>query len=265
MKINKDLVLKVLVAVIYVAMVAMNYLANAIPIGGTTTGQASDSFPNLFTPAGLTFSIWGLIYTLLAVYVVYNFGWFGKKPDKKKQELLNKIGKLFIISSLANISWIFAWHYGIIPLSLIIMIVLLVSLILIANIINKQDFNLAESICLRLPFSIYFGWITVATIANVTVLLVSLNWDGFGIADNIWTIIVLLVGATIGILRGIKDRNISYLAVLVWAYGGIWLKHSSANGFSGEYPNIITTVIICIALYLATIGWVTYLNIKKAN
>jgi hypothetical protein len=252
---KKNILLKLAITVAYIAMIATNYLANALPIGGVTTGQASDSLPNLFTPAGLTFSIWGLIYLLVAVYVLYSWGLFGRKRNKKKEKLIAKVDQLFIVNALANISWIFAWHYQIIPLSLVIMVVLLTSLILIADILNKEKFSLLEKVCLRLPFSIYFGWITVATIANVTVLLVSLNWDGFGISEEIWTIAVLLVGAAIGITRAIKDRNIPYMAVLIWAYCGIALKH--ATFYNAQYPNIIITLVLCLVLYGTTIGWIT--------
>ena len=264
MKFNYNLMLKIFVAISYFSMLAVNYLANALPIGGVTTGEASDAYANLFTPAGLTFSIWGIIYLLLAVFVFFFFTQFGKNSNTKMNELLDKTGKLFIINAFANISWIFAWHYGLIPLSVVIMIVILVTLIMIADLLNKENFSLSEKLWLLLPFSIYFGWITVATIANITVLLVSLNWDGFGIADNIWTIIILLVGATIGILRTIKDKNIPYILVLVWAYGGIWLKHTSESGFSNQYPIIIATTIICILLFLITAGWITFLKIKKS-
>lgn len=259
---NKTII-KILVVAAYVAMIAVNYLANALPIGGVTTGEASDAYPNLFTPAGVTFSIWGLIYLLVGIFVICFCLEFGKKSNKKKNELLEKTGKLFIINALANISWIFAWHYGLIPLSVIIILVLLGTLIMLADLLNKAKLSRSEKIWLLLPFSIYFGWITVATIANISVLLVSLNWDGFGIAENIWTIIVLLVGATIGIWRSIKDKNVPYILVLVWAYGGIWLKHTSASGWAGQYPDIITTVLICIALFLLTAGWLTFHKIKK--
>jgi len=259
---TQNLLLKIAVAVSYIAMITVNYLANALPIGGVTTGEASDSYANLFTPAGLTFSIWGLIYLMLAIFVVFFCINFGKKSDKKKNELLDKTGKLFVINALANISWIFAWHYGLIALSVVIMLVLLGTLIMLADILNKEKLSLQEKAWLLVPFSTYFGWITVATIANITVLLVSLNWDGFGIADNIWTIIILLVGATIGILRTIKDKNLPYILVLIWAYGGIWLKHSSESGYANQYPNIITTVIICMALFVTTAGWITYLKRK---
>jgi len=264
MKSKYNLVLKISVALAYIGMVAINYLANALPIGGVTTGEASDSYANLFTPAGIAFSIWGLIYLLLAVFVIFFLTQFGKKSNAKINKILEKTGKLFIINALANISWIFAWHYGLILLSAAIIVVILITLILIANLLNREKFSLSEKIWLLLPFSVYFGWITVATIANITVLLVSLNWNGFGIAENIWTIIILLVGAAIGIWRTIKDKNIPYILVLVWAYGGIWLKHASENGFSGQYPGIIITTIICIVLFLLTAGGVLFLQRKKS-
>jgi hypothetical protein len=115
------------------------------------------------------------------------------------------------------------------------------------------------------PFSIYFGWITVATIANITVFLLSLGWNGFGIAEPVWAIIILLVGASIGSLRMWKDKNIFYGAVFVWAYAGIWFKHSSVSGFNGAYPSIITTVIICIVIFLGTIGFLGYRKIFSKN
>ena len=262
---KKHLLSKISITLAYVGVIATNYLANALPIGGVTTGEASNSYANLFTPAGITFSIWGLIYTLLLVYVIYSWGLFNKKRNAEKKELISKVDKLFIINALGNIAWIFAWHYGFIALSVIIMLVLLTTLILIANLINNQEFSLSDKICLRLPFSIYFGWITVATIANITVFLVSINWSGWGISDQIWTIIILLVGVIIGILRSLKDKNIPYISVLIWAYGGILFKHISEAGFSSQYPNIIITLIISIVIFGTTIGWMTFGKLKNKS
>lgn len=253
------IVLKILVAVSYVSMVTVNFLANVLPIGGVSTGEASDAYANLFTPAGITFSIWGLIYLLLGGYFV-SYCWFSKKS---KKELWDWVAKIFILNSLANIAWIFSWHYGQIFLSVLIMLMLLGSLICIADKINRQEFSLSEYITLRLPFSVYFGWITVATIANITVLLVSIGWNGWGISDFVWMIIVTLLGAAIGIARGLKDQNIAYLLVFVWAYGGIWLQHMSDNGYDGQYPAIIGTVIGCMVLFLGTIGWLIFQQKKK--
>ncbi len=255
---KKNNLLKIFVAVGYVAMVGVNYLANALPIGGVTTGEASDSFGNLFTPAGVTFSIWGLIYLLLFAYTLYQFGFGQKENSPEREKLFATINRYFLITSLANIAWIFAWHYGVIWLSVLIMLTFLTFLIKIADVVNKEKLSLTDTLYIRAPFSIYFGWITVATIANITVFLVSLGWNRFGISEAVWTIIILLVGACIGTLRMWKDKNIFYGIVLVWAYGGIWLKHTSASGFGGAYPSIITMVLICLIIFLGMIGFLGY-------
>lgn len=231
----------------YIAMIVVNFLATSLPINNRGTGEISDAYSNLFAPAGITFSIWGLIYLLLAIYVIYQF-------KSKNDSLLKKINILFIITSIANILWIFAWHYDYIGLSLALMLVLLIGLIKIADTLRSNELTAEEKKFISIPFSVYFGWITVATIANVTVFLVSINWGGFGIAEFIWTSIILLIGATIGILRMNKDKSVAYGLVLVWAYLGILLKHLSNDGFAGQYTVVITTVIICLALFTLSLG-----------
>ena len=257
--------IKIFTAVAYIAMIAVNFLANSLPINNRFTGAISGAYPNLFAPAGLTFSIWGLIYLLLAGYVFYQFLTLGEESDQKKEEILKKVNLLFIITSLANISWIFAWHYDFIGLSVLIMGVLLISLIKIAD--NLRDLQLTprEKIFVSIPFSVYFGWITVAAIANITVFLVSVGWNGFGIADFIWTSIILLVGSLIGILRMSKDKNVAYGLVLIWAYFGILFKHLSPSGFGGQYPSIIITVIVCLALFGFFVNRIIYKKYSTAN
>lgn len=243
---------KILVVLTYLGMIVVNYLANALPINNIPTGAVSDLYPNLFAPAGITFSIWGIIYLLLGLFVLYNFGVFGRIRFKKEKELLSSLGFYFIISSVANALWIFSWHYGLLWVSVLLMITILFCLIKISNIFRKQKLNSKEYFFLRLPFSIYFGWITVATIANITALLVSIGWNGFGVGDNIWTMIILLIGSTIGILTSVHNKDIAYVLVLVWAYSGIIIKHLSFAGFNKQYPEIITVASICIVLFLTT-------------
>ncbi len=250
----KNIFTKIMVGLAYVAMVMVNFLANSLPINNRSTGDISDAYPNLFAPAGPAFSIWGLIYLLLGGYVLYQF----VKKDQKTEKILQKINPLFIATSLANISWIFAWHYDYIGISVLIMAVLLFLLIKIADILHVEQFTAIEKISIRTPFSIYFGWITVAAIANITIFLVSLGWNGFGIADFIWTSIILLVGALIGILRMRKDKNIVYGLVLVWAYSWILFKQLSVSGFGGQYPSVIFTVIICLTLFVFFVGKIFY-------
>lgn len=245
------LVIQILVVVTFLAMVVVNALAQNLPINGVTPAQISDSYPNLFAPAGLTFSIWGVIYLLLAAYTLYQSGLFQGKKDLVKTELMQRIGTKFTISSLANIAWIFSWHYNIIPLSMLFMAVILVCLIMINQITSREKFTIKEKFFIRLGFSVYFGWITIATIANATTLLVSLGWNGFGKSETVWTIVILFVGLLIGVATMLKNRDIAYGLVLIWAYFGILIKHTSANGFAGQYPPIITAVIIFLVLFAA--------------
>ncbi len=245
--------LKIFTVAAYVTMVAVNYLAVLLPLGGRGTGQISDNYPNLFAPAGYAFSIWGLIYTLLGIYVVYQL-W------QKKNSLFTRINSLFIINALLNVAWIFAWHYDLIWLSVILMAGLLVTLIKIADILRLSKLNKKEKWLVQLPFSIYFGWITVASIANVTVFLVSIGWNGFGLSPEIWTVLILLVGTLIGVLRMLRDRFIAYGLVFVWAYSAILAKHMSTSAFNGLYPIIIWAVVLCLVILWGTL---IFLGIKK--
>ena len=236
---------KIITLVTFLAMVVVNALATLLPINGITTGEVSDSYPNLFAPTGLTFSIWGLIYALLALYTGYQLA-----AKKAPQKLICKLGIIFSLSSAANILWIFSWHYQIIPLTMVLMLIILVCLIWIMQLISSQELTRKEQFFIKLPFAVYLGWITVATIANATTLLVSIGWDGFGLPDSTWTVLLVAIGAVIGILTGLRFKSIAYLLTLVWAYAGIIIKHVSAAGFGGQYPAVIITAAVSIALFL---------------
>ncbi|MEA4889974.1 MAG: tryptophan-rich sensory protein [Clostridiaceae bacterium] len=260
-----DFLLKFFVSVTFAAMIVVNALANILPINGIGTGAVSDAYPNLFAPAGLTFSIWGLIYILLAAHTLYQLGLFRSKDGKAADALLRKIGIIFAVTSLINAAWIFSWHYRIIPLSMILMVCLLIGLIDIRVIINTQSLSAREKILIRLPFSVYFGWITVATIANATALLVSVGWDRFGLPESLWTILMLAAGALIGAAVIIRYRDFAYGLVLVWAYAGILIKHTTAAGFSNQYPDIIITVSICLALFIAMLLYTLFKTRSSAK
>lgn len=248
-------VLKLLSLVAYLIMVIVNMAAVILPINGISTAEISDSYPNLFAPAGITFSIWSLIYLFLGIYVIFQFF-----QNKEKSKKFTEINKYFIISSLINSAWIFAWQYKFIWLSLILMVGLLLSLIKISKIIKDSNFDRNNKFITKIPFGVYFGWITIATIANVTIFLVSINWNGFGIPDYFWMILILLIGLIITSLTTIKFNNIAYGLVPIWAYYGIYLKHTSNPGFNYLYPQIINTVIFCI-IALITVN--LYLILKK--
>jgi hypothetical protein len=212
------------------AMVYVNYLANSLPINGKTTGELSDAYPNLFVPAGITFSIWGIIYLLVAVYCVVQF-----LPDFK--EMAIKISWLFIISCLLNGLWIVAWHYQKLPLSLLIMIGLLLTLILI----NLQIKELPMGV-VKATFGIYLGWICIATIANVTALLVDTGWGGMGISQPAWAIVMIAAGTLIVSLTIMRINNPYIGLSVVWAFAGIIIKRSD------DYRSIVIAAATGIAV-----------------
>ena len=254
---NRNIVIKIAAVVAYVAMVAVNAAANILPINNITTGAVSDSYPNLFAPAGITFSIWGLIYLLLGAYSVFQFV---TKKDSKTQHFIETVSIYFILTSLINAVWIFAWHYRIIWLTVVLMLSLLICLIKIADVIQKEKLTKQEKWLIKVPFGVYFGWITIATIANITAFLVSIGWNGFELPDSTWMIIILIVGFVICSLTMLRYNNVAYGLVPVWAYGGILLKHTSPTGFNNAYPYVIITTSSLLVVLLLVNG---YLLLKK--
>lgn len=242
--------INIVTVIAYVIMIAVNYMAVFFPLGGRTTGEISYNYPNLFAPAGYAFSVWGIIYLLLGMYVIYQF-------RLNKNELAEKVNRIFIVNALLNASWLFAWHYDLIWLSVIIMTGLLFTLIKIADILRTNVIAPKERWFVRLPFSVYFGWITVAAIANVIVFLVYIGWNGTGISEVFLTVTALLTGTCIGLWRMLKDRFLPYGLVLIWGYGAVLAKHLSAVGFDGQYPIIIGTVAVCLLVFTVTILFIT--------
>ncbi len=224
----------------------VNYLANALPINGKTTGELSEQYANLFVPAGVTFSIWGLIYLLLISYVVVQF-------IRKSNETDKAVGWLLALSCLLNVSWIVAWHYEQVVISVIVMGWLLATLIIINQRIKRVNDNLAS-----VTFGIYLGWICIATIANATALLVSISWGGFGLSPVAWTLILIAIGGGIIIYTIPRLRN-PYLAMaVVWAFYGIVLKRHD------DYPLISYTAAVGMGLVGGTaISW--WIKQRKAS
>ena len=241
--------LKICNLIAFVGVLIVNALANVLPINDKTTGELSDAYPNLFVPIGLTFSIWALIYLLLGIFIFMQVKTFFTKENGPTY--VDKIGWLFVINGIANMLWIVAWHYQYVILSFVIMLVILGSLMAIYTRLNMSNSVLSssEKWTAKLPFSVYLGWISIATIANATTVLVDNNWSGFGISEEIWTVIMIGIGTLLGLFFLLKKRDWAYAAVIVWAFFGIYLKRSAAEPV---YTSITTTTLICMALLVVT-------------
>ena len=232
--------IKYLNLLLFTGMIVMNYLANALPLNDRTTGELSDSFPNLFVPAGITFSIWGVIYMLLLIYCIVQF-------TGANQIIISNISWLFGISCILNALWIVFWHFGKLPLSLAVMLGILAALIYINIFIKDIHFGIIKA-----SFGIYLGWICIATIANITTLFVFYNWNRFGISEETWTIIMIAAGAIIAALSIYRLKNPFIGLSVIWAFAGIVIKRQT------DYRSIVVTALICISFISIVTIWASF-------
>ena len=244
---NNPVLLKYSNIIAFLLTVIVNSLAGSTTLlGGVNTAQISDSNPTLITPAGYVFSIWGIIYVLLGIFVI-----FQALPSQKQNQYTTKIGWLFVLSSILNIVWLFLWQYNFLSLSVILMFLLLASLIMIYTRlgIGKSKVKLSEKLAVHLPFSVYLGWITIASIANVSVTLVSINWDGLGINREIWATLIIIVALIITILVIATRKDIAYSLVIIWALIGISINQSANQNI----VNLLEASAIIVLLALAAV------------
>lgn len=250
-KTSHPIVLQFLNIFTLVLVLVMNIAATSLPLNGISTEEISDALPSYFTPAGYTFAIWGLIYTALIAFAI-----FQARPVERQRPFLAKIGWLFVLSSLANSAWIAAWHYGYYVVSVLIMLFLLSTLIAIYLRLNigRPDAALSwqDKLFYQAPFSLYLGWITVATIANIASVVNYLGWNGFGIAEPTWAMIMIGTAVVVAALLLINRRNLAYAGVLVWALFGI--RASAAA--SGE--PVLAAVAVSAAAAIAILAAVGY-------
>lgn len=219
-------------AALAVALVC-NGLANALPLNGMDTGQLSDLYPNLFVPMGGTFAIWGLIYLWLLAFVATGFVLARRELDPHP---LGQIGPWFVVNGLANAGWIFAWHWQLVPLSLCIMGVILGSLLAMYLRLGVGEGSPPAGVrwLVHAPVSLYLGWITVASIANVTTLAVDLGAPAFGTLPAVLTVTVLAVAVGIAGAMLWRRRDWIFALVVCWALLGIHLKRAAAPEAGSE-------------------------------
>jgi len=227
-----------LVTVIFALTV--NILASALPLNGQNTGEISDRFQVYFVPAGYVFAIWFFIFSGWIVFAIYQF-----QPARKESPRLRRLGYVFAISNIANAAWLFAWHYNFFGLSVLIMLSLL-GLLIVSYLrldVNQSFVSRAERWSVDIPFSVYLGWITVATVANITSWLYSVGWNGFGISAPAWAVVMIAVASLVGLVMAITRRDAAYLFVLVWSFIGIAVKQTPA-------PEVVLSAWIAAVLML---------------
>jgi translocator protein len=237
--------LRIAASLSFAGTIAVNALANILPINGLNTGQVSDLYPSLFTPAGLTFSIWSVIYFLLAGFVVMS--WL-----RRDDRMINRVLPWFTLTCVLNMSWILAWHHLLTPLSVFIMLMLLTTLSYIFRILHQSDSNdTKQKFWVVLPFTIYLAWICVATIANIAALLISLGWQGGSISPQLWTILMMTIAAALALKVTLDYRVPFFSAVVIWALFGIYFRWHSSG-----YSSITITALVLMTFLAVGIFYV---------
>jgi hypothetical protein len=215
----------ILTLVLFLGVIAVNALANILPINGYNTGQVSAFYPNAFVPAGFTFSIWGVIYLLLLSYTI-GFTYYSLKQEQfpKVFAFIKRINNYFLLTCVFNMSWILAWHYLQIELSVVIMLLFLITLIQLFLKSNPMAGALTttQKFILQSPFIVYLGWISVATIANITALLVAYKWNGFGMTPVYWSAAMILIAIVLAVFMLLKFKAVPFALVVAWALWGIY-------------------------------------------
>jgi hypothetical protein len=203
----------------------VNILASALPLNGQNTGDISDRFQVYFVPAGYVFAIWGVIYIGWIAFAIYQ-----ARSSQRESPRLRKLGYAFALSGVFNAAWLFCWHYNNFGLSVLVMLTLLVLLIVsyLRLDVGQVSVTGVEKWSVDIPFSIYLGWITVATVANISDYLYLIQWNGFGIAPQVWAVIMIVVASLLGALMTVLRRDSAYVFVLAWSFVGIGVKQAAS-------------------------------------
>jgi hypothetical protein len=224
----------------FILALTVNILASTLPLNGQNTGEISDRFRVYFVPAGYVFAIWGVIYIGWIAFIIFQF-----RASQKESTRLRRLGYLYALSNIANAAWLFCWHYNRFGLSVLVMLALLG--LLIASYlrldVNRLLVTRAEYWSVDVPFSLYLGWITVATVANISDWLYLIEWNGFGISAQVWAVIMLAVASLFGLAMALTRRDAGYLFVLVWAFVGIAVKQTPE-------PIVVLSASVAAALML---------------
>ncbi len=231
----------------FIITIVANYLATSIPLGGRTPREISDAYPSLFTPAGLTFSIWALIYLGLTLFVI-----FQALPAQRENPLLARISPLFKANCLGNAAWILAWHYGFLILSVLIMIFILTTLVLIYRQLDdhRSTATALERLVLHWPFRLYTGWICVALIANVSTVQNAMGWDDVALGAVPWTLLKLALAGTIAVAVLARKGDVIIAGVVAWAAYGIYLKQAATPAVSGAAMSLCLLMVMISALQM---------------
>lgn len=205
---------------ITILTLVVNSLATTLPLNNKTTAELSDSFHIRFVPAGYVFAVWGVIYLGFVAYTIWQ-----ALPRNAANPRARAIGWWYIGGSIANTLWLVFWHYQYVTVTLPIMLTLLATLIVTAIRLHQQaPTGWGERLCLDMPMRIYMGWITVATVVNVTVVLFD---NGLVVPDDqavMWAVVLVAVAVGLALAQRWFRGDTAFGMVIAWAVYGVAIK-----------------------------------------
>ena len=240
---------------LFLLTIGVNALGAFGIINGMSQKEVSDAYPTLITPSPSTFSIWGVIYLLLLISLVYMIV---KNREEKTAKLIDTVSAPFWVASAANMLWIITFSFQWIGISTLLILLLVISLAVLNSRLRAPD-GLGQKVN-ALAFGLYNGWLIVATVVNVSAFLVQIKWNGFGLAPDAWAVVILIVALLLSSLIQMRLRNAALTLPLAWAYYGIWQEHQAAGKFAGMYPAIVTATLVIAAAYVLIAVAVFFLN-----
>ena len=234
-----------------VAVVMVNAIASGLPLGGVTTAEVSARYESLFTPAGYAFAIWGLIYMALFAYVIYQ-----ARPVRRQNVKLAKISRPWQLSCVFNILWIFFWHYDFLLLSMLAMLGILLCLIAIYRELGiaASPASMGRKVFVHLPFSIYTGWVSVATIANLSAVQVGTGWNALLFSAETWTLLKLGIAGAIAATLICRRRDIAATLVVAWAAWAISVKQAAVPAVAGAAQTLTYAALLLVAFELVRLA-----------
>jgi hypothetical protein len=228
-----------------VLVLAVNWLANALPLGGMQTGEVSALYESYFTPAGFTFAIWGVIYAGLVLYTIYQ-----AFPARRDEARLLPVGRLFVINCILNAAWLFAWHYQFIGLSMLLMLCVLATLVGIYRHLGARG---DTSGLVRIPFTLYLAWICVATLANASALQTAFDGNDILLSHVNWTLLKIALAGAVGAIVCVLRRDVVFVLVVAWAAYGIASKQAAVPEVHGAALTVSALAVLVAVFTLVRV------------
>lgn len=238
----------------FLAVITVNILSNTLPLGGRSTKEISDQFYINITPAGYAFIIWSVIYILLGGFVIYQL-----RRETGTRDSVLSISIWFVLSCLFNMTWLFLWHYLYIEWSVAAMLMLVITVSVIYRKTRRISYpTTGEMLLIRLPFSIYLGWVCAAFLVNVGIVIHKNGWSPLGLTELGWSIALLCIGAILALLISYPSRDSILPLVFVWAYISIAIEHKDVDKI------LITSFILAAILFIYAI-WLFFVRSRERN